>query len=86
MSSCRLPCVVVTACHDPAVEGTRYLIADLSVPCFDVRHTLSLVSGACVMVLLGVGLPAFIWFNTTKLLEEKSKFGFLFGKCCLRAC
>ena len=75
----------MTACH-PAVEGTRYLVADLSVPCFDFKHTMSLVSGACVMILLGLGLPAFIWFKSGRLLEDKSKFGFLFSKFCFYVC
>jgi hypothetical protein len=62
------------------VEGASYLAADLGVPCFDTSHIVSFVLGTCVLVLLGMGLPAFICLNTKKLLVEKAKFGFLFGK------
>lgn len=71
---------LVTACHPSAVEGVSYLAADFRVPCFDVVHISSLVLSSCVLVLLALGLPAFIFSKTRRLLQKKSKFDFLFGK------
>ncbi len=47
-------------CHDPPIDGIRYLSADLSVPCFSGTH-LSTAAGA-VTVLAGyaLGFPAVV--------------------------
>ena len=71
---------IVTACHDTAVEGSTYLVADFSLSCFDYSHVVSLVSSICVLGLLGMGLPAFIFFKTRKLVDVESKFHFFCGK------
>jgi hypothetical protein len=71
---------LVTSCHDTAVEGIKYLFADLSLPCYDHAHVVSLVSSICVLGLLGMGLPAFIFFKTRKQVGAESKFHFFCGK------
>jgi hypothetical protein len=75
---------LVTACQDNAVEGIKYLVADFSLSCFDYSHVVSLVSSICALGLLGMGLPAFIFFKTRKVVDADSKFHFFCGKHLLR--
>ena len=50
----------VFVCHGTPVEGTRYLVADLSVPCFDEVHIRSAVGSTVLLLLFALGLPSAI--------------------------
>ncbi len=45
-------------CHDPPVDGIRYLSADLSVACFSGAHLSSALGAAGVLAGYALGFPA----------------------------
>jgi hypothetical protein len=51
------PFNLVFVCHDPPVEGVRYLSADLSVACFSGVHLSSALGAAGVLAGYALGFP-----------------------------
>ena len=51
-------CGAVFVCHDPPVDGIRYLSADLSVACFSGAHLSSALGAAGVLAGYALGFPA----------------------------
>ena len=66
---CRMcPCarvltlLAVFLCTEP-VKGAQYLLADLSVTCYEGKHTAASVCSLAVFVLFGLGEPFFVFFK-----------------------
>ncbi len=69
-------------CHDPPLDGVRYLSADLSVVCFSGAH-LSTAAGA-VLILVGyaLGFPGAItavFHGRCRLHHWRESMAFLGG-------
>ncbi len=47
-------------CHDPPIDGIRYLLADLSVTCFSGAHLSTAAGAVAVLAGYALGFPAVV--------------------------
>ncbi len=47
-------------CHDPPIDGVRYLSADLSVTCFSGAHLSTAAGAVAVLAGYALGFPAVV--------------------------
>ncbi len=50
----------VFVCHNPPIDGVRYLSVDLSVPCFSGAHLSTAAGAVAVLVGYALGFPAVV--------------------------
>ncbi len=76
-------------CHDPPIDGVRYLSADLSVVCFSGAHLSTAAGAVAVLAGYALGFPAaivtvFQGRRQTLFYQWRESMAFLGGLCVAR--
>ena len=70
------------------MEGTYYLLAEMSVPCFEGEHLVHVVFSSLALLLYALGLPAWIVFMLKNGSNIHGSLHFLTGawRACTMLC
>ena len=62
------------------MEGKRYLLADLSLACYEEKHVMAIICSSAVLLFYALGLPVFLLLKLggrQRDRNEHSNLGFL---------